>query len=154
MANLDGFDATQVEPNTGFEPLPENKYTVMIADSRTKPTKKGEGSFLELELVVLDGPFKDRKIWDRLCLNHPKPQVVEIARKNLSAICRAVGVLQPHDSCELHNIPLTINLKLKKRNDNGDLVNEVKGYASCKRPSAQTPPTPQNGSTPPWRRTA
>ena len=34
--------------------------------------------------------------------------LVKIARGELSAICRAVGVMQPRDSVELHNVPLEI----------------------------------------------
>ena len=53
---------------------------------------------------------------------------VQIAQTELSAICRAVGVLAPNDSVELHNLPLVISVKCKKRDDTGDVTNEVKGY--------------------------
>ena len=46
--------------------------------------KNGDGSYLELELTILEGPYKDRKVWDRLCLNHPSQQTVKIARGYLS----------------------------------------------------------------------
>jgi hypothetical protein len=68
----------------------------------------------------------------------------------LSAICRAVGVLTPKDSCELHNIPLVITVKLKKREDTGDLQNEVRGYA--KREASTGHPQPAPSSVPPWKR--
>jgi hypothetical protein len=45
-------------------------------------------------------------IWSRLNLDNPK--AVEIARRDLSAICRAVGVLTPGDSSELHDLPLVL----------------------------------------------
>jgi len=35
--------------------------------------------------------------------------------------------MQPKDSFELHNIPVLITVKCKKREDTGDIVNEVKG---------------------------
>jgi len=152
MANLNGFDANQVEPNVGFEPVPADKYIAMITASEMKPTKNGDGSYLELEMTILEGPYKDRKVWDRLCLNHPNQQTVKIARGNLSALCRAVGVLQPKDSCELHNIPLCITVKCKKRDDNDEITNEIRGYA--KKESAVGKPqqaAPTNG-TPPWKR--
>lgn len=47
---------------------------------------------------------------------------VKIARGELSAVCRAVGVMAPKDSVELHNIPLEINVGLKKRDDNPCVV--------------------------------
>jgi hypothetical protein len=95
MANLNGFNAHEVEPSTSFDPLPAGKYIAAITGSETKPTKNGDGNYLQLEFTILDGEYKDRKVWDRLCLNHPNPQTVKIARGNLSALCRAVGVMQP-----------------------------------------------------------
>ncbi len=152
MANLNGFNANEVEPNAPFEPLPAGKYLAAITDTEMKPTKKGDGAYLELTFEVLDGPCKGRKIWDRLCINHPNPQTVQIARGSLSAICRAVGVLQPRDSVELHNIPLLITVKLKKREDTGELTNEIKGYEPKAAAAGKPAQAPVADNTPPWKR--
>ena len=66
---------------------------------------------------------------------------------------RAIGVMQPKDSVELHNVPLEINVGLKKRDDNGEFTNVIKGYGKkggspAPRPTASAGP----GSTPPWKR--
>jgi len=152
MANLNGFNANEVEPNTALDPLPAGKYLAAITASEMKPTKAGDGSYLQLEFTVVDGDCKGRKVWDRLCLNHPNQQTVKIARGNLSAICRAVGVMQPKDSVELHNIPLVITVKLKKRDDTGELANEVRGYAKKETAAGQPQQAPATDSTPPWKR--
>lgn len=152
MATLNGFNANDVEPNTPFDPLPAGKYLAAITASQMKPTKNGDGSYLELEFTVLDGEHKDRKVWDRLCINHPNAMTVKIARGNLSAICRAVGVMQPRDSVELHNIPLLITVKVKKRQDTGDLANEVKGYEPKTVATGQPQQAPVASNTPPWKR--
>ena len=152
MANLNGFDANQVEPNVGYEPVPAGKYIVMITASEMKPTKNGDASYLELEMTILDDPCKDRKIWDRLCLSHSSQQVVKIARGNLSAICRAVGVLQPKDSCELHNIPMSVTVKCKKRDDNGEITNEIRGYAKKESAFGKPQQAAPTSNTPPWKR--
>ena len=152
MANLNNFNANEVEPNVGFEPVPANKYIAMITASEMKPTKNGDGSYLELELTILDGPYKDRKVWDRLCLNHPNSQTVKIARGYLSAICRAVGVMQPKDSCELHNIPMCITVKCKKRDDNDEITNEVRGYAKKESAAGKPQQAAPTDNTPPWKR--
>ena len=152
MANLNNFNANEVEPNVGFEPVPADKYIAMITASQMKPTKNGDGSYLELEMTVLEGPYKDRKVWDRLCLTHSNPQTVKIARGNLSAICRAVGILQPKDSCELHNIPMCITVKCKKRDDNGEITNEVRGYAKKESVAGKAQQAAPTDSTPPWKR--
>ena len=152
MANLNNFNANEVEPNVGFEPVPADKYIAMISSSEMKPTKNGDGSYLELELTILDGPCKDRKVWDRLCLNHPNHQTVKIARGYLSAICRAVGVMQPKDSCDLHNIPMLITVKCKKRDDNGEITNEVRGYTKKESAAGKPQQAAPTDNTPPWKR--
>ena len=152
MANLNNFNAHEVDPNTPFDPLPAGKYLACITGSEMKATKAGDGSYLELELTVLEGEYKDRKVWDRLCLNHPNATAVKIARGTLSAICRAVGVMQPKDSVELHNLPLVVTVKCKKREDNGEMTNEVRGYAKKESAAGRPQQAAPNDTTPPWKR--
>ena len=160
MANLNGFDASTVDPSTSFDPIPAGKYLAAITESEMKPTKTGSGSYLQLTFTVLDGPYKNRVLWARLNLNNPNATAVKIARGELSAICRAVGVLQPRDSVELHNLPLVINVKLKKRQDTGELTNEIKGFEAKGSGAAATSgggstsraQAPAHDNTPPWRR--
>ena len=80
MANLNGFDASQVEPTASFDPIPAGKYLAAITESEMKPTKKGSGSFLQLTFTVLDGEYKGRLLWCRLNLNNPNATAVKIAR--------------------------------------------------------------------------
>ena len=150
MANLNGFDANDVEPTTTFDPLPAGKYLAAITASEMKATKAGDGSYLELTLTVLEGEYKNRTLWARLNLDNPNAMAVKIARSELSAICRAVGVMQPRDSVELHNLPLLVTVKVKKRDDTGDLTNEVAAYA--KKGAATGEPQQVQDNTPPWRR--
>ncbi len=154
MAHLNGFDANEVEPNTNFDPIPAGKYLAIIVASEIKPTRNGKGEYLQLELDILDGPHKGRKIWDRLVIKHPSEQTIKIARGTLSSICRAVGVMAPRDSAELHNLPLIVSVGLKKRDDTGELTNVVKGYAKRDSGAAPAGNTAANapGSTPPWAR--
>lgn len=146
------FNANEVEPNVGFDPLPAGKYIAAITNSEMKPTKNGDGSYLELEMTILEGQYKDRKVWDRLCLHHTNPQTVKIARGNLSAICRSVGVMNPQDSTQLHNLPLQIKVACKKRQDTDEIVNEVKGYDTREKAAGQPTQAPVTDNTPPWRR--
>ncbi len=152
MANLNGFNAHEVEPTTAFEPLPAGKYVAAITGSEMKATKRGDGNYLQLEFTVLDGDCQGRKVWDRLCINHPNDLTQKIARGNLSALCRAVGVMQPKDSVELHNLPLLVTVKCKKRDDTGEMTNEVRGYARKEAAAGQPQQAAPTDSTPPWRR--
>ena len=149
MANLNGFSAHSVEPMADFEPIPPGKYAAVITDSEMKTTKSGNGSYLELTFQVIEGEFKGRLLWARLNLDNPNALTVKIARSELSAICRAVGVFEPKDSCELHNLPLLVTVKQKADAD-GEVRNEIKGYA--KREVANGKPAQAANPTPPWRR--
>lgn len=149
MAQLN-FDANQVDPHVGFDPIPAGKYLAIIAASEFKPTKNGGGRFLQIEYQVVDGPHKGRKLWSRLNLENANAQTVQIARGELSAICRAVGVMTPQDSAELHNLPLTIAVKVKPRDDTGEPTNEIGGW--FKKESAQGKPAQAPTNAPPWAR--
>jgi len=154
MANLSGFNASEVEPASTFDPIPAGKYLAAITESEMKPTKNGGGQYLQLTFQILEGPHKGRNVWARLNLHNPNATAVQIAKQELSAICRAVGVLTPRDSTELHSLPLVITVKCKKRSDSDELANEVRGYA----PKAAAPAigqpqqAPTTSNTPPWKR--
>ena len=159
MATIN-FNANEVEPSVGFEAIPAGKYQAVIVESDMKANKAGTGEYLQLEFEIIEGEFKNRKLWTRLNLNNPNPDAVRMARADLSAICHAVNVIQPGDSVELHNLPLTITVKCRKTPD-GDIVNEIKGYAAkasatgAVTPAAATQQPPQQGtapSAPPWAR--
>jgi len=151
MANLNGFNASEVEPAVGFDPIPAGKYLAVITDSKMKPTKSGVGNFLELTFQVLEGEHKGRLVWARLNLDNPNATTVKIARAELSAICRAVGVMAPKDSVELHNLPLVITVAQKKRPDTGEMGNVIKGYAKKDAPASRAPAAGSNGKAP-WQR--
>lgn len=150
MADLNGFDANQVEPTGDFEPIPAGKYVAVITDSEMKPTKAGTGSLLQLTFQVIEGDYANRLLWARLNLDNPNATAVQIAQAELSAICRAVGVLAPNDSVELHNLPLVIHVRCKRRDDTGEISNEIKGYSRKEKPAP--PAAASNNSTPPWKK--
>jgi hypothetical protein len=167
MADLTGFNAREVEPTDDFSPLPAGRYPVVITESELKPNKAGTGSYLQFAFVVIDGDYKGRYLWARLNLIHPNNVAVDLARAELSAICRAVGVMEPSDSSDLHDLPLMVTVKCRKRPDDGEITNEIKGYSACDRDegpppasatkngSPKTPKTPKpsaNGKAgSPWR---
>ena len=150
MANLGNFNANDIDPIDDFEPIPAGKYTAVITDSEMKPTKSGTGHYLELKFQIIDGPHKGRLLWARLNLDNPNPTAMKIAKRELSSICRAVGVLTPNDSVELHNLPLLIDVRQKEGTD-GVMRNEIKGYRRVEQASAPLQ-TSSADNTPPWAR--
>jgi hypothetical protein len=152
MVSLEGFDANVVAPTGDFEPIPAGRYLAVITDSVMKPTKSGSGQYLEFTFQVIEeGLHKGRRLWSRLNLVNTNEQAVEIAQGELSAICRAVGHMQPVDSSELHDVPLAVTVVQTTRNDTGDIVNEIRGYAKADALDGGLPPQ-EEMDTPPWAR--
>lgn len=130
MSNL-GFNAEEVEPNDDFQPLPAGEYKVMVTDSEMKENSKGTGSYLQLRLDVIEGEYENRVVFDRLNLQNTNQTAVEIAQRQLSALCRAVGVMQPQDSSDLHDKPLIAKIGIQPARDGYEASNNVKTYKSC-----------------------
>ncbi len=150
MASLN-FNAHDIKPTASLDPIPAGKYLAAIVESTTKPTKNGTGEYLEIVLEILEGPYKGRRLWERLTLKHHNDVVVRIASATLSAICHAVAVMTLRDSHELHDIPMTITVALRKRDDNGEMVNAVKSF-NKREPTASAPRTPLSHGGAPWKR--
>lgn len=122
----EGFNAREVEPNSGYEPMPAGSYTVMITASEMKKTSAGDGEYLSLTFKVLDeGEFNGRTVWSNLNLINPNDKAVEIAQKELSSIMHAVDMLDATDSQELHGIPMKARIKVRPAQGGYDARNEI-----------------------------
>ena len=158
MATIN-FNANEIEPSSYFDAIPAGKYLAVITRSDKIETKDKKGQFLFLEFEIVEGDYKNRKLWSRLNINNKNPETVRIANADLAAICRAVNVMQPRDSSELHNLPLTIVVKCRKNQDD-EIVNEIKGYAPkaslsgavTANPATTATVNASGNSQPPWAR--
>jgi len=147
MASLNGFDASQVPEQMEFTALPEGQYVVIATASEMKPTKNGQGQFLQFTFEVMDGPCKGRKVWARLNLVNSNQTAVDIAQRELGAICRAVGIIKPNDSAELHNRPLliTVAVEIDERKREGNVIKKYESATPGGLMQAPTGPVAQ-----PW----
>jgi len=107
MSNLSSynFNAEEIEPSSSFDPIPAGWYKAIISNSEMKPTRDGYGEYLSLTLQIIEGQYENRLVFARLNLKNANDKAVDIARKDLAAICRAVGVMSPKSSEELHDKP-------------------------------------------------
>ena len=115
-----------------------------------KPTKKGDGEYLELKMEVLEGSYKGRWLFDRLNLRNPNKTAVEISERTLVALGKACGIQSLTDSSQLRGIPITATVKVKQSEAYG-ASNDVSGYSRMTK-SATAPATaaPNSLTTPPW----
>lgn len=129
MASLAGFNANEVGERDDFAVVPAGTYPAIAVSSEMKPTKSGTGQMLVVTFELLDGQFKGSKVWARMNLVNQNQQAVDIAKRELGELCRAVGVIMPNDSSELHNRPLMLELDVEKDDKNKDR-NVIKKYHS------------------------
>jgi len=127
MASIN-FNAEAIEPTSDFEPLPVGEYSAIITASEMKATKSGTGQYLQLTYDIIEGQYKGRKIFENLNLVNQNTTAQEIAQRALSAICRAVGVMHPKESEELHDRPLIIKVGIRPASGDYEASNVVKGY--------------------------
>lgn len=138
MASLNNFDANTVDPFEGFDPIPANDYVAAIVESEIKDNKDNTGKYLNLCFEILEGEYQGRKVWASLPQTHENKEAVRIGNAKLSAICRAVGRMVITDSSELHNLPHRIKVGIRKRKDNGELVNDIKKFMTKDEVSGQS----------------
>lgn len=132
MASLGGvFDATAPENQSQNSILPAGDYEVIAIASEVKQTKDGSGRFLSYQFQVTKGEYQNRRIFQRFNLWSQSEKAVAIARGQYSEFCRAVGVLTPEDSSDLHNKPLLIKVKVRADTGYGE-QNDIAKFA--KRP--------------------
>src|SRR5689334_9077021 len=104
MAFIGDFDASTVEPAKPREVIPPGWYTAIVDASDVKPTKKAiedeqyngpaaNDRLLAMTFRVIDGEHKDALIFNNLNIVNSNPQAQEIAQRDLSALCHAVGKL-------------------------------------------------------------
>lgn len=155
--NLDGFDATTVDPEVGFDPVPAATYLIMATDSEFKNTKAGDGEYLQFTFEIMEGEYKKRLLFERLNLKNSNETAVKIAMSTLSAICHAVGIMKPKDSSELHGKPIMAAVELEERNDKpGSYSNRIKKYEAVGSGSASAKKTKsgtdKDNKAPPWKK--
>lgn len=153
------FNAEEVEPNTAPEALPAGDYVAQVVGSEMKPTASGSGEYLKLEIEILTPGFSGRRVFDQLNIRNQSAEAERIGRAQLSALCRAVGVLRISDSQQLHGKPFVVNLVIKEDPQYGK-QNKVKGYKAATatpqavppHPAASAPAAARPAAVPPWQR--
>lgn len=97
-----------------YTTVPPGEYVVRVEASDKKDAKKAGNAFIELTLLILEGPEAGRKLTDRINLWNDNPKAVEIARRSLNAVCAAVGKLTISDTTELHGTPIIAVVKVEE----------------------------------------
>lgn len=144
MANLSSlfenkaFNPSSVEEmEGGFDTVPKGEYKIHITESEVMPNKSGTGTNLTLKLVIQDGKFRNRVLFDNLCVVHQNPTAQAIAQSRLKQMCDALGIKALKDSSQLHDKPITacVSVELDKyqteRNGVETFRNNIRSYGAA-----------------------
>ena len=151
------FDVSKVEPSRGYELLPPGKYLVEVTASEEKPIKDNKGTLYQLEFTIIEGEYKNWKLWTNFCTGHIDPKIQDRARGDFSALSHAANLSKVDYTEEVHHIPVIVNVRNKPDKVTGELRNEISSYAKPEsqfKPATQAPATSQtnNSNIPPWKR--
>lgn len=128
-------------------------WPVIVSASEFKASKSGANNgYLELTLNIIEGEHKGQTGAYRLNLFNENAQTVDIASRQLSAICHVTGQMMISDSAQLHNIPFRaiVGLQKKLKEDAPDYT-EVKGvldYSGNRPGQAKLAPQAQAAQAP------
>jgi len=119
---------------TRQDPIPHGPYDARIVRSQFSPVETGR---LDLDFEITSGEYDGHVIVKQLHVHSSNANTERRARSELSRICRAVGVMVPKDSSELHDIPMVINVGADKRR------NTILAYSPSRSQCASEPPEPR-----------
>lgn len=138
------FDATQFEPSQSVGAHPVGKFPATISNTLIKPTKAGDGGMFEVVFTTQAGSISNRyNLWNK------EPKAVEIAHKELSALCYATGIFKldfNNDGAALRNARCMIEVDKQPNSEYMEVkkVLDVNGNE----PGRQSSPAPQPQQAP------
>lgn len=111
-----------------YIPLEEGTYTVKLTKSVEKPTKAGNGAYLDATFEVVEGSNAGRLIFQKFLIDHPSEKAVEIGKDQLSKFLKAVGIREGLSGIEndtnrineFTNLLVNAKVKIEKNDQYGD----------------------------------
>jgi hypothetical protein len=156
MVMLDeDFDATAHESSNDYAPLPAGEYKLCAVASEMKTTKKGDGKYISFEFQVLSSLGEGRKIFANYNWVNPNEKAVSIGKEQFAALCKAVGILKPESTEQLHNIPFSAVVGIQKGTGEYGDSNVIKKYQesasiAATTPKAKAPKKSETSDAEPW----
>ena len=77
--------AAEAEEPGSFSVLPAGDYPLIVEKSETKQSQKGNLYFM-LTCVVIDGPYKGRKLWHNITVTHDNPTALGFFFRSMTAL--------------------------------------------------------------------
>lgn len=112
-------------------PLPPGMYHGIVTRTQLKPTKEGDGQYLEVEFdISFPAEFSNRKFWDRFNIINKSQEATRIGKEQLSDLVKATGLATLGDDTELQGkeVALILRVEPSKNPKYPDPKNECSKY--------------------------
>lgn len=126
------WDLTNVEAAGSYEPLPAGNYLVVGRAGELKTTKSGTGKYVKVELEVIEGAFKGRKLWAQFNVANENQQAVNIGLAQMKQFFLAAGCKPEHikSLTEESFAGKVVTAIVTQETDAYGTKNVIKGYKS------------------------
>lgn len=138
------FVPDDTKARSSFDPVQTGEYHLLVEKSVEGKSSAGN-AMLKIQFKVEEGEYAGRKLFSNINLEHDNPQVVSIGQQQLQTLRLQLGLKTIKDASDLVGHSFVTTVKVTKRKDTGELVNEVifrikkEDGASPARESASTP---------------
>ena len=140
MAQLKQAANTEDNNETsGFSVIPEGSYIAHITKSEWKTTRAGDGEYINLHLVILEGEYAGRMLFENLNMVNPNKIAEDIARKTLNSICAACKLQNVEDTEELHGIPMEVKVKIRPAQGDYPASNSIAAFLPAEKDDEELP---------------
>lgn len=146
-------------PDSQFDDLPPGTYKAMIIDAVLKDVKPPKvGRYLELAFEVLDGDLAGRKFWERLNLDNPNQEAVNIAQRTSKSIAMAGGFFPARTSDDYLDKVMLVTITYKPSRRDPQQMDQRRAYAAVNGVAAPAGAprneAPRPAGNKPWERRA
>lgn len=150
MAQLN-YDTSTITPDEGRSLWNPGRYAVEIIKADVLPTRSGLGEYVSVELRTEEG----RAYYARYNVQNESAEAERIGRQQFAALHHAAGLPVLRDTDQLIGRKVVIELGVKKRKDNNEEENVIRGHYPAGTPVAAAPvakplPAAGNAPVPPW----
>ncbi len=137
------FDATKFNPEQGMAKHPVGKFPAIISEVSVEENNSKTGGYFSALFTTQAGSIrKNYNLW----FNNPsdgQKQAIEIASRQLSALCHAVGIFRLGDGRELVNARCQIEVTPQTKDDRYNEVSKIFDANGNEPGKAPTAPQPQ-----------
>jgi hypothetical protein len=153
MANIEFYsrkaDETQ---DSDFAPIPEGEYTMEVKAAEIKPTKAGDGEYINIQTVVLGPSFAGRVVFTIVNIKNKNETAEAIGLRQLKELRTACGIAVLRDTDELLGRCFIGKVKIQKSSEYGDknTVTSFKSINGGGMPMQASAPIDVKTAAPPW----